>query len=187
MGAKQPVFSDLYPVSFLTSVPTSINRLVQKDVFLIVQFVDHSKLRFSCSVSISLRLCFVQQRLQMKVKLIVSADQNKHILVNGRIIQITENAVLNGPRTARLRNRILEVDGWENVVSSWTVMKTSSRAGRLALVGTALCGSKYTIVNDSRVLHYLTLKINTFAICDRSCQGLWNIVFEGIKVDLRSF
>jgi len=46
----------------------------------------------------------------MKIMLTVSTDQNTHILVVGGI-QITENAVLNGPQTKRLRKRLLELDG----------------------------------------------------------------------------
>ena len=33
-------------------VPTIINRPVREDVYLTIQFEDHSKLRFLCSVSI---------------------------------------------------------------------------------------------------------------------------------------
>jgi len=41
----------------------------------------------------------------------VSADQNTHM----ELLQITENAVLNSPRTGRLKDRLPEVDGSENV------------------------------------------------------------------------
>jgi len=47
-------------------------------------------------------------------------------------------AVLNGPRTGRLRDHLLELDGYENIVSNWTVKKTSSRTGRLMLVGSKM-------------------------------------------------
>jgi len=43
------------------------------------------------------------------------------------------NAVLNGPRTGQLRKRLRKLDGYENVISNWTVKKT--RTGRLLLVG----------------------------------------------------
>jgi len=41
-------------------------------------------------------------------------------------LKITENAVLNGPRTAWIKKkRLLELDGKENVVVSWMIEKTS--------------------------------------------------------------
>jgi len=39
---------------------------------------------------------------------------------------ITKNVVLNGPRTGRLRHRLLELRGYENVVSNWTVNACST-------------------------------------------------------------
>jgi len=100
------------------SLPTSINRALREDIFLIVrvqedgflttQFEDNSKLRFPCSVSIPLTGMSVFRSSEVVDKdnvVTVSADQNTHILINGRI---TDHGK---PRTGRLRNRLLELDG----------------------------------------------------------------------------
>jgi len=42
--------------------------------------------------------------------LTVSADHNTLMLVNGMITDYKENAVLNRPRTGRLRSRLFEMD-----------------------------------------------------------------------------
>jgi len=56
--------------------------------------------------------------------------------VNGWILNDGKSRYLNGPQPGRLRNRLLELDGYEKIVSNWTVKKMSSRTGRLMLVGT---------------------------------------------------
>jgi len=56
-------------------------------------------------------------------------------------LQITENAVLNGPRPERLRKCLLELDDEENIVPNWTFKKTSSRIGWSMLVRTDLSRS----------------------------------------------
>jgi len=138
----------------IVSVPTSINRPVREDVFFTIQFEDNSKLSFPCSVSIP----FIVMAVFCLAEDFDKADVNgfcwpKYMniwIVNGRItdhgkhsfewssnwtVEKTSPRIWSvkktSSRTGRLRKRLLELDGQENVFSNWTVKKRSSRAGRL--------------------------------------------------------
>ena len=127
----------------MLSVPTSIDRPVREDASWTVQIEDHSKLRFPWSVILSLtsNVCVYLSQQKRSISLssrsTTSAEQNTATIRVKEVsyTQSTENAVLNGPRTGWLRKRLLELDGWENIFSNWTVQIKSSRTGRLMLVG----------------------------------------------------
>jgi len=71
----------------------------------------------------------------MKVLLTISADQNKCIPVN-RWITYHGKRSFEWSSNWMIKESFSHLDCLENNVSGWTVKKTSSRTGRLKLVGT---------------------------------------------------
>jgi len=125
-------------INYCRSLSTSINCPVREDVFLTVQFEDYSKLRSPCSVSIPFT----------KMAVFCSADIVDEVDVGHlwwpKYTQTGESKDNRSQkwqfwtrqlRTGRLRNRLLELNCYENVDLNLTVKKTTSRSGRLMLVG----------------------------------------------------